>query len=498
MAKKLSQKDIDLLRSLYARVGSSNADEARRVLGYLLVTLKRLGLAWPDLLKVATVQRPFDPRYRAGDLVRLRDLHDLLGPADDQNRETIVKRIGEILERYRANWIDVLDLIASAPSGATSASDVLRAPSPVGVPNPLDLLTTIVPEFLDLTEDEVILLAVWIVGTYAYRRFTHFPRLALLSPVRGCGKSTALKILKALTANSHKTDNITSAGIYHLIDQARETTLLMDEVDNQNLPRNHTMRSVLNSGHERGGTIDRYVHGEGTYSYSTYCPLALGAIGSLPLPLMDRSWTIHMVRTRRKMPSQLHRPADVERLEFVRQQILDWVQGREFDVDPALPWEATSRRVDNARVLVSVADACSAEWGHSVRDALVRLSRCYRDEDLLVILLRDICAVFDAKGLDRIRSTELVAALVEMEDQPWREFQGIRDNQQPRKLTPSSMALLLKPLMPPIGPIRSKSIRFKEAVESGFYRSQFERAWQAFVDEPDIRTQASPIRALLR
>jgi hypothetical protein len=258
------------------------------------------------------------------------------------------------------------------------------------------------------------------------------------------------------------------------------------------------MRSVLNSGHERGGTIDRYVAGEGTYSYETYAPLALGAIGSLPLPLLDRSWTIHLVRTRRRLEAQLHRPEDVEQLEFVRQRILDWVQGREFDLDPALPWEATSRRADNARALFSGADACSPEWGKTVRDALVRLSRRYRDEDLLVILLRDIRTVFDAKGVDRIATTELIDALVAMEDQPWREFQGVKDNQQPRKLTPSSLALLLKPLMPPIGPIRSKSIRFKRGVQSGFERRQFERAWQAFVDEPDTRTHANKIKGLLK
>jgi hypothetical protein len=148
--------------------------------------------------------------------------------------------------------------------------------------------------------------------------------------------------------------------------------------------------------------------------------------------------------------------------------------------------------------LVSGADACGPEWGQIVRDALLRLSRRYRDDDLLVILLRDIRTVFDAKEVDRIPTTELIDALVAMEDQPWREFQGLKDNQQPRKLTPSSLALLLKPLMPRIGPIRSKSIRFKGGVQSGFERRQFERAWGAFVDEPDTRTQSNRIKGLPR
>jgi hypothetical protein len=154
MAKKpkLSQKDIDRVRSLYARIGSANADEARRVFGYLLLTLKRLGLTWADLLKIATVPRSPDPRYRPEDLVRLRELHERLETvANDSKRETIVKRIGEILERYRAAWIDLLDLIASAPAGASSSTDVTQPPSPTDVPNPMDLLTAVVPEFSDMT-----------------------------------------------------------------------------------------------------------------------------------------------------------------------------------------------------------------------------------------------------------------------------------------------------------------------------------------------------------
>jgi hypothetical protein len=497
--KPLTQKDIETLRSFYARLGSSNSDETRRMLQHILRKLQHFGLTWKDLLQKTTVKRPPEPRFTSPDLIRLRELHDLLGTADDQTRETIVKRINEILERARADWIDLLDIIASAPTGSTGSSP-LQPPTPAEVPNPLDLLTAIIPDFWDVSSDEMIMYCCWMGACYFYKQFTKFPRLAILSPVRGCGKTTGLNLLKALCPNPHKTDNITPAGIYHLIKQARDTTLLMDEMDNADLPRAGPLRSVLNSGHEDGGTVDRVVPGEGTYSYSTYCPLALAAIGSLPLPLLDRSWTIHLVRTQQELPLQLHRKEDRDQLEFVRQKILDWSQGRQLDTDPPLPWKATSRRTDNARPLIAFADACSDEWGRIVRDALVRLSQRYRDEDLLVILLHDIRTVFDTRNIDRITSVDLVEALVAMEDQPWPEYRGPRDDQQPKKLTPASMAVLLAKLMPPIGPIRPRAIRISSKGSNnptGYRREWFEKAWEAFCQEPHTRTRSNVIKGLL-
>jgi putative DNA primase/helicase len=498
MAKpRITQKEVDLLRACYARLGSSNRDERRKVWRHIIQILRQHYLTWGDLLATVTVSTSLDPRYHAEDLRRLHELHDLLASGDDVTRDVAVKRIGEILERYRIRWTDVLDLIAGVTAGAPDPSRILHSPRPSDTPNPLDLLTTILPDIMDITEDEITLTACWIPGSYIYRQFRHFPRLVFQSPVRGCGKTTGLKVLNSLCANPHKTDNITSSAIFHMID-SRSSTLLLDEADNLGLYSNATIRAVLNSGHEVGGTFDRVVPRQGTYSYSTYAPVALAAIGLLPLPLMDRSWTIHMVRTKKEMPLQLHRPKDLEQLEFVRNEILNWVQGRQFDLDPPLPWKSTSRRCDNARPLVAIADACGEQWGQIVRNALVRLSKRFRDEDLHVTLLRDIREVFNKKGVDRIRSRELVAELIEMDEAPWSEFRGVRDDQQPRQLTATAMAGMLLVFRPPIGPIKPRTLRFyDEGTDSGYLRLWFEGAWHAFCDEEVTRSQPSLIKGLL-
>jgi hypothetical protein len=77
--------------------------------------------------------------------------------------------------------------------------------------------------------------------------------------------------------------------------------LLLDEGDNQNIFRDGPLRAVFNSGHRRGSNISRFVGGW-TRRFSTFAPLAIAAIGTLPLPLLHRAVVINMQR----------RPADVQ------------------------------------------------------------------------------------------------------------------------------------------------------------------------------------------
>ena len=125
------------------------------------------------------------------------------------------------------------------------------------------------------------------------------PRLALMSPVRGCGKTTALALLALLTARGRKEDGITAAAIFRLVDR-EHCTLLLDEADNLGLDHNGILRSVLNSGHRRGGSLTRVIK-DTPKKFSTFAPMAIAAIGALPLPIMHRSIVIHMSRATRTL-----------------------------------------------------------------------------------------------------------------------------------------------------------------------------------------------------
>jgi hypothetical protein len=107
------------------------------------------------------------------------------------------------------------------------------------------------------TPEHCMATALWALHCWVFDRFNITPRLALLSPVYGCGKTTLLILLEALTPNSERIDNVTAASIYRSLDSAQPPTLLLDEGDNLGLLNDRNLRAVMNSGHRRGRRIRR-------------------------------------------------------------------------------------------------------------------------------------------------------------------------------------------------------------------------------------------------
>jgi putative DNA primase/helicase len=491
MSKKLSASEIVRLRKAYAMLGSRNTHEGDAAAGAIWAILKRVGKTWSDLWGLL-VEPSGNSQVCQTDLKRLAELHEMLG--DAATREAARVAALQILERYRLGWNDLLKILGSTPQGTANAS-ALIVPTPIDEPLPLDLLTAIWPEFVDLPKNEILALSLWSIHSCIFDQFDVTPRLALLSPVRRCGKTTAFAVLEALIARPLKTDDITPAMVYHLIDRDG-VSLLLDEADNAALHLDRHARAVYNSGHREGGKVGRLIGGE-PRTFSTFSPLALAAIGLLPLPLMDRSIVIRMQRSTKRLrrPTTLSARAD---LEIIRQHILDWAQGRQFDLDPGMPEGLTDRRADNWRVLISIGDASGPEWSKRVRITAVEMSRAYRDEDSAVLLLSDIRKIFDQKGVDRISSQALVAALLELEggEMNWAEFQGINDQQLPRKLTAHMMARLLRPFG-----IRAQTIwpvpRHKNSrCFHGYHRFQFEHAWRSYCEENPTSPHSSNIKRL--
>ena len=58
----------------------------------------------------------------------------------------------------------------------------------------------------------------------------------------------------------HKSDDVTPAALFRLIDLG-VTTLLLDEIDNADLAKNWTFRTIANGGHHRSGSIVRTIDG---------------------------------------------------------------------------------------------------------------------------------------------------------------------------------------------------------------------------------------------
>jgi hypothetical protein len=429
----------------------------------------------------------------------------LMMGASDNEAEVARKKLNDILKAHGCTWNDLPEILAAAdaPEGTafTDTSDdgqggeAAEQQDDAPEVNPLDLVMYLVEQHIAITREECLAVALWILHTYVYDRFRESPRLALLSPVNGCGKTTLLSLLQFLVRHGCSTANTTPAVIYYELERNPLTTWLIDEADNLDLHRqsNGVVRSVLNMGHTRGATVCRMVKGE-PLKIKVFAPLAVAAIGTLPFPLLRRSITINMQRP--TADQKLQRIDDTSP-EWVasRHQIEIWARRCSLAPDPVIPPQLRNRAGDNWRVLLAIADDLG--YGEAARAAAVKLSanRVYIEPG--VALLGDVLLVFQEKGVDRLTSKDLVAGLLGLNDGDWNEWCGPKEDQTPHRLTQSELAAMLRPFHIRPRTIWPKGSRSGSRSSRGYTKASFQRAWDSYCRD-DTPTQPSRIIPLDR
>ena len=230
----------------------------------------------------------------------------------------------------------------------------------------LGLILTLIEEHISTTAAERLAIALWILHCWVFERFTITPRLALISPVRGCGKTITLSLIELLIPEGSRTDNTTAAAIYYALDRQHRTVLLVDEADGLDLSRNNVLRSLFNPGHRRRGSINRFVGGR-PQRYPTFAPLAVAAIGMMPLPLMHRAVVI-TCRDR-----VLNLGGLTKRASFFNWRARESEVGSELHArsGPRNAARAAQSRRRHWRVLLSIADDLG--HGEAARSAAVTL-----------------------------------------------------------------------------------------------------------------------------
>ncbi len=271
-------------------------------------------------------------------------------------------------------------------------------------------------------------------------------------------------------------------------------TLLIDEVDNLGLLTDPIFRAALNSGHRRGGGIQRTIR-NAVVTFKTFAPSALAGIGSVPLPLARRSLVIHLQRDP-QAPLRLRRfdnqdAEQVEMFELISAHLAAWATNCALDSDPPMPPELTGSQADNWRVLVAIADACGPEIGELARAVAIRMSRNL-DEDFEVLLLRDIRDLFDRTREDRLASAIIVEHLNALPHGLWIDWRGKNDTDAPRPMSAAIMAKLLAVFR--IRPVTIWPLGRTADTKSsrGYRRDQFVDAWRRYCPEAEADTPTHP------
>jgi hypothetical protein len=427
---------------------------------------------------------------------RIRKLHGLVGSNNENEAGNALKQLSKLLAEYGLSWNDLPDMLA-ASNIDTNATSRTAPPSRTAAPifNVLDLTLHLIEQYGTTTKEERLVLGLWVLHTHVYQQFKITPRLALLSPVRGCGKTTLLELIEQLCVEPFRVDNLSAASIYHQLASQAQTTFLIDEGDNLGLRRDGVLRAVFNSGHRRGGATGRVIGGR-AQRFPTFAPVAVAAICELPLTLLDRSIVINMQRHARADAQIQQLDESDPAFPVLREEIQKWASNCLLARDPEMPPSLHNRAADNWRVLIAIADDLG--FGEDARSAAVKLCADRIDEDPGVVLLTDIRTVFTTLGVDRIPSSVLVEALLGLDDGIWNEWRGENENRVPRKLTQGELARLLRPfgirprtVWPALRRPGAKSSR-------GYYRSDFERSWAAYCPPADTPTQTSKVIRLLR
>lgn len=147
-----------------------------------------------------------------------------------------------------------------------------------------------------LPEGATLVLAYFALNTWTFKVFDTVPYLVLESAVPGCGKSTVLQLLHAVSCRPRKASSLTEAVMFRLID-AEGPTLLIDEAETieGRSDRAEALRAIAHEGYKQGGQVPRC---EGDSHevrwFNVFCPKVFAAIGGLNGPLLDRSLVIHM------------------------------------------------------------------------------------------------------------------------------------------------------------------------------------------------------------
>lgn len=295
----------------------------------------------------------------------------------------------------------------------------------------LDELRSAIGKYVVLPSDEALTaVTLWVAATHIQTALQHAPRLAVVGPTKGCGKSRVLDVLHETVHQPIMTVNMSTAVLFRVIGK-NPRTILVDEADTifSKAGENEELRGLLNAGHQRNRPAWRISGPEHKPTpYPTFAMAVLASIGDLPDTITDRAVVLRMQKRKpgEKVTPFRSRYATPE-LNALRDKLAAWLgplRGTAGRMAPTMPVE--DRAADTWEPLVIIADLAGGHWPASARAACVAMTRfeAVQDEqtNLKTRLLRDIHRVFEAHGNpEALSSLDLVTALLQDHEAPWAE-----------------------------------------------------------------------------
>ncbi len=336
--------------------------------------------------------------------------------------------------------------------------------------------------------------SLWVAHAHMVQHFHTTPRLALLSPEPGSGKTRVLEVLDLLVPQSMFCLSASPAAIFRTLSKD-PITLLVDECDTIFTRRgkddaNEDLRALLNAGYKRGATIPRCVGPKhDVQNFAVYCATALAGLGDLPDTIMSRSVIIRM---RRRAPTEHIEPFRTREHaaegHALRDRIARWaalVGHHAGDAWPKLPEGIVDRPAEVWEPLIAVADAAGGDWSQAARSTCIEMCKGAQDSraSLGVRLLADLRTIFG--GADALTTEDILSRLCAgteaglEADAPWNELHG-------KPLGVRGLASMLKRYS-----VSSLKVKVGGRALQGYRREHLWDAWTRYLSP--VPAQAEPV-----
>ncbi|MHB2009539.1 MAG: DUF3631 domain-containing protein [Acidobacteriaceae bacterium] len=334
--------------------------------------------------------------------------------------------------------------------------------------------------YVILPEESYLVIALWIAATHCADLFDTAPYLALLSPVKRCGKTRTLEILAALAHKPWQGVAPSPAALYRML--ADGPTLLIDELETLTAGKGvsetqQTLLAVLNAGYKKGATIPRCDgRNHEVKHFPVYGPKAFASTRALPDTLADRCIRVSM---QRRLPGQNVTRYLSSRVAPQAKLLNDYIAEA---VKAALPQIGNIYRAmddlahledRDAELFLPLHALCAAIAPHRVDSlttagTLLTAEKAEGDEDgsSQLQLLRDMRSVLETHERN-VFSAALVERLRSLEDSPWQEW----------NLTQRSLAHKLRPFDLSAGSVRLSDGR----TAKGYRRDDLEAAFSRYL-----------------
>ncbi|WP_247315121.1 DUF3631 domain-containing protein [Ralstonia pseudosolanacearum] len=372
----------------------------------------------------------------------------------------------------------------AASEEAAPFEDVEPWPEPVDGAELLSEIARSIRRFIICDPETIAATALWCVASWLADSVNVCPILLINAPEKACGKTQLLTVTGKLVPRPAQAAGISPSVLFRMIEKYKPT-LLVDEIETVLTKEAEDLRGLMNAGHTRDSAfVWRSVAVGDDFEPKRFSVFGFKAVAGINADKLAETITSRAVvaQMRRKMPHETAerlRHAEPDLFDTLCAKLARWADDNGDAIRvarPNLPDALGDRDQDNWEPLLAVADLAGGTWPDYARGAALKL--CNRGGEAAqstgAELLADIQAVFDRKGMQRISMADLLAALCEDDEAPWKTWN------RGKEMTTRQLGKKLGEYG-----IKSKVVRIGYDAPKGFDVDQFSDAFARYLSSPD-------------